>query len=212
MGIRFDLVRGAQTQLRQCNQNQRLRIVRQLAERFGQARFAHQNGNATVGTDLLNPAQIQMVCGLRPRLLAKSRTELADLMGDFIAPGHLVLTVTGTVEPVRQVMPVRFCRRLFQRLQQRFNIVSRAQLGRSSQQVGVTDLAALPQTGIVIGRHQAANAAQCFQACSGIGKWLIAQFPQRVYRNELIQWPGGRNAFSGGIHRRQQCHGIDRDV
>ena len=144
VGIGFDAVGIGQPQLGKRRQNQGLRIIGQFAEGLIQPRLAHQNGNATVGADLLHPAQVQRFMCAVLRLLAERCTELADLMGDFIPPRHLMLAVTGAVEPIGYVMPVGFAGRLLQHLQQRLNVFRHPGLRRRLQQMLRADAAALP--------------------------------------------------------------------
>ena len=187
---------------------QTIALDRQGIELRAQPGFTHQDGYTVVHPDGFKPAGVERagMLGNTPgrRITLEVRgTVLADLVHDFLVPGHLPRAVATGIEQVADVVPVsRGIVFLEVGSQLGCGAVDAHAFGGSlempvrNRRVGLR--------GIVFRRHQRLAAHQGREPGGHVVGWPVAQFPERVYRNKLVERPVGGDEFAGRVKVRQQ--------
>ena len=170
-------------------------VVRQMLKMRGEGRLAHQNGNTAIALGDFQPVAVQPPVFAQRAVMLKMRgAKLADLLGDFIAPGDLVLAVASAVQQITDVVPVGHGRFVLQRRQQLQFRNTAIALGQRLAQGRRIYSAVLPRLLVVTGRHQAVHLSQRRNLRGDLRELLAAHFPPGVNRNHAVQRPSGGDA------------------
>ena len=174
--------------------------LRQGLELAVQAAGAHHDFDAPVLAHAVQPGLVEAAVGLGGQGRAgavEARAELADLVDDFVVPAHAALEIALAVDLVAEVAPVHRVVFPGEPADEVFGAEAGGRFGSRGVEAGAGDdlrvLVAEPAA-----RHVSLGVAEEGDARSDFRQRFIAHLPPGIYRDELVQGPGGRDALTRG--------------